>query len=250
MRRLFICVVPSFCTVVVMAACALPEAVVFRPASSRQIGGLSALKLKSSSTLEQVIQHLQHRGATGIAVTRAVEARDQRTVMHALSADHLGAVLLFLDGRYQCSLPLKVDAGTDRGLYLKLVRLGRANAVVVVSEDLTVRGEHGLRIIVQGPSRRLFVHVSRSYFPEWIYGMKDPLIVGHDLAGGVTFVARKASDLPGRYLPWHRGTILSFDGERLSVRTVLLQRLLACSCIDEWFNHPPEERRSSSGGLL
>jgi hypothetical protein len=234
--------------VLVVAGCALPEAVVIRPAPSSRIDG-PALELKPGSTLEQVVRLLRQRGATGIALTRAVDARDQRAVMHALSADHLGAVLLFLDGRYRCSLPLKVDAGTDRGLYLKLVRLGRANAVLVISEAITVRGEHGLRIIVHGSSGRQLVHVSRSYFPEWIYGMKDPLIVGRDLAGGVTFVARKASDLPDRYVPWHWGTILSFDGRRLSVKMVLLQRLLACSCIDDWFNHPPEKRRSS-GGLL
>lgn len=241
---MFMLTVMLMVVTVMIMACALPEAVVITPALSQEIGGLSALELRSGSTLSQVTRRLRARGATGIALTRGIDAQDQRIVMHALAADHLGAVLLFGNQRYRRSLPLKVDAGTDRGLYIKLVRLGRANAVVVISESLTVRGEHGLRIIVQEPSRRLFAHVSQGYFPEWIYGMKDPLVVGHDLAGGVTFVARKASDLPGRFVPWHRGAIVSFDGKRLSVNEVLLQRLLACSSIDDWFNHPPEARRS------
>jgi hypothetical protein len=226
-----------------LCACALPGAIQVGPTPANDIGGAAALELRpGETTLAEALKRLRQRNATGIALAGGLDARDPRTTLHALTADLLGEVLLFENLRYARSLALAVDGGTARGLYLKLARLGKQNAVVAVSGVMTLQGVHGLRILLFGGGRAKRVHIGWDYFPEWIYGMKDPLIVGHDLAEGVTFVARKASEVQGSYVPWHRGAIVRLDGQKLAVEHMLMQRLLGCACIDAWYRLPVASR--------
>lgn len=226
-----------------LCACALPGAIQVGPAPANDIGGPAALELRlGETTLAEALKRLRQRGATGIALAGGLDAADPRTTLHALTADLLGEVLLFENLRYARSVTLAVDPGTAREVYLKLARLGKQNAVVAISGRMTLQGVHGLRILLLGGGRPRRVHIGWDYFPEWIYGMKDPLVVGHDLAEGVTFVARKASEVQGSYVPWHRGAIVRLDGQKLSVEHVLMQRLLGCACIDAWYRLPVASR--------
>ena len=233
----------------VAGGCAIPASIRLEPAHARDVGDAAALGLRRGEPLRRVVERLRTRGATGLALSAGVDASDPGTTLHVLTADHLGAVLLFRDLRYAGRLALGADRGSARGLYLKLVRLGRANVVLVASDALTVGGDPGLRLLTVGSRRRVLI--GWDYFPEWSYGMKDPLIVGDDLAVGVTFVARMPGAVRGSHVPWHRGVILAYDGKRPRVEPVHMQRLLSCRCIDEWFSRPRAWRRGQlvAGGV-
>ncbi len=227
---------------VALVGCALPHAVVINEAGSRSVGTTGDLGLRvGETTIEQAMGTLRTRGATGIAMASGLDAHDDTITLHALTADHLNGVLLFRNERLSRILEIGCDRGTARGIYLALARLKGANVILMVSERMTVDGEHGIRILTEGLGKR--IHISYQYFEEWIYGMKDPLIVGGDLMDGVTFVARKdVGERPGHYVPWHWGVIIKLDGARLTVDRVFMHRLLGCRCLYQWFSSPRHQR--------
>ena len=197
--------------------------------------------VRGKTRLKEAVALLRKKGASGISLSGGIDATDGKTIIHALTADHIGAVFSFRNMVLSKSFELRAQQGTDKGVYLKVLAMGKSNAVVVASGGLVYKGINGILVLADNPPMR--IHISYDYFPDWIFGMSDPLIKGTDLAEGVIFVARRASEVYGEFVPWDYGAILKCDGKSVSVEKKIMQEFLGCECIYDWYNNPPEKRK-------
>jgi len=221
--------------------CSIPASIeiISKPKDIGQHGTLGFVQGKTN--LKQAISLLRKKGASGISLSGGIDVTDGKTIMHALTADHIGAVFFFRNMVLSKTFELRAEKGTDKGIYLKVLAMGKSNAVVVASGSLLYKGINGILVLAENPQKR--IHIAYDYFPDWIFGMKDPMIKGTDLAEGVTFVARKATEVYGEYTTWDYGAILKCDGKAVSVEKKIMQEFLSCECIYDWYNNPPEKRK-------